>query len=149
MARYDIHIQPLPQAEVQGWKTISFAHKPRLKIDGPQLVLNRFLKELLTPAGSDPLDLASGTMMAELAGGGNVEEQTLRDLVNLSMIRATENLQRYDADTLPPAREKFGGASLVRFRQLGRDGFEAWIQVRNVAGEIIQTLISGTPTTTV
>lgn len=137
MAGYDIHFQPVPASEVQGFKTFEFGYRAALKVKGPQALVNRWVKTLMTPKGSDPLRATSGTAFGNLPGS-NISEVTtdLNDVVNLAIQDANEQVMEQDIQGLYPDNERLLNAELLDFiPNATGDGFDVWVRITNVAGE--------------
>ena len=145
MAGYDIHFQPVPASEVFGFKTFEFGYKAALKVKGPQALVNRWVKTLMTPRGSDPLYTSEGTAFWNLPGSNITDvSNDLSDAVNLSIQDANDQVHQQDIAGLFPDNERLLNAELLNFQpNSSGDGFDVWVRIRNVAGEsIIFRLIS-------
>lgn len=139
MSGYDIHFQPVPSAEVFGFKTFEFGYRAALKVKGPQSLVNRWVKTLMTPKGSDPLYTSEGTAFGNLPGSNitNVSND-LSDAVNLAIQDANDQVHQQDIAGLFPDNERLLNAELLNFQpNSSGDGFNVWIRIRNVAGESI------------
>jgi hypothetical protein len=135
MATYDIHFQLLPPEQQSGAsKFFTFGYKSAVGIRGPQKLINRWLKCLMTPKGSDPFDADVGTGFSGLLGSNVYNFQDLMDAVVLFVEDCNEQLARWDRKHLPPDDERLLSATLVKMEPRGTDGFDAWVQIQNVAG---------------
>ncbi len=95
MSGYDIHFQPVPAGEVRGYKCFEFGFQAALKVKGPQALVNRWVKTLMTPLGSDPLYPSEGTTFSGLVGG-NVSGTSvnIEDLVSIAFQEASDQVRR-------------------------------------------------------
>lgn len=135
MAKYDIHIQPVPADEVVANKCYTFGYAAALKVSGFQSLINRWAKTLLTPRGSNPLDREQGTSFTNLQGAnvGNITTG-VRDLVALEIEEANEQVRQQDIEGFRPDNERLQSGELIRFEVNGM-GFDVWVRLANVAGE--------------
>jgi len=137
MSGYDIHFQPVPASEVQGFKCFEFGYQSALKVRGPQALINRWVKTLMTPLGSDPLDPSGGTSFGNLiganVGGVNVN---LQDLINISFQEASTQVREQDLEGYFSDDERLQSAELMDFESVA-DGFVVWVLIKNVAGDAL------------
>lgn len=134
MATYDIHFQPVPEAEIEGKRCFEFGFAAALKVDGFQSLINRWAKTLMTPRGSNPLDKEQGTNFSNMIGGNIARVTTgVRDLVASSIEDANEQVRQQDIEGYRPASEKLLCSELVSFLEVPA-GFEVWVKLTNVAG---------------
>lgn len=134
---YDIHFQPIPPSEVKGYKVFTFGFKAALKVEGPQSLVNRWVKTFMTPKGSDPLDNAAGTNFAEMIGA-NVTKITeeLKDVTILSITDANEQVKKQDIEGLFPDDSRLMSATLLDFVQT-TDGIELWVEIKTMSGDVL------------
>ncbi len=137
MATYDIHIQPVPADEVRGFKCFEFGFEAALKVRGPQALVNRWVRVLMTPLGSDPLYPANGTAFGRLMGA-NVSSVTtdVQDLVSMSVEDASAQVRQQDIEGLYADNERLLSAEIIDFIP-AQDGFEVWVRIKNMAEESI------------
>lgn len=137
MAGYDIHFQPVPKADVKGFKSFTFGFKAALKVQGPQALVNRWAKTFLTPKGSDPLDGTAGTSFAEMIGA-NITKVTvdLYDVALLSLNDANAQVQKQDVEGLFPENESLASASIIDFVET-EDGIELWVEIKTLSGDVL------------
>lgn len=138
----DIHFQPVPVDEVRGTKVFTFGFKSALKVEGLQSLVNRWVKTLMTPRGSDPLDAAAGTDFGNLIGT-NVPKSakgSIIDIVAMAIDDASEQVQEQDKVARYDETESLDQANLLRFLPTSSgDGFEVWVEIKNQAGEVLVT----------
>ncbi len=134
---YDIHFQPIPQSEVQGYKIFTFGFKAALKVQGPQSLVNRWVKTFMTPKGSDPLYNNAGTNFAEMVGA-NVTRITeeLKDVTILSIADANEQVKKQDIEGLFSDDSRLMSATLLDFVQTA-DGIELWVEIKTMSGDVL------------
>lgn len=137
MSGYDIHFQPVPSGEVYGFKCFEFGFQAALKVKGPQALVNRWVKTLMTPLGSDPLYPERGTTLGNLVGG-NVSSISvdLRDLVTMAIEDTNEQVREQDLEGYFSDDEKLQSAELMEFVE-SADGFVVWVLIKNVAGDAL------------
>lgn len=138
MSGYDIHFQPVPAAEVRGYKCFEFGYKAALKVKGPQALVNRWVKTLMTPLGSDPLAPSEGTSFGGLIGGniGSVSVN-LQDLISIAFQEANAQVKAQDIEGYFPDSERLQSAELMDFAEAA-DGIVVWVLIKNVAGDALQ-----------
>lgn len=139
MAGYDIHFQPVPPDEVHGFKTFEFGYRAALKVKGPQSLVNRWVKTLMTPKGSDPLRASYGTAFGNLPGSNiSGKSPDVADVVNMAIQDANEQVMQQDIAGLYPDNERLLSAELITIEiSEAGDGFNVWVRINNVAGEVI------------
>lgn len=137
MPGYDIHFQPVPSSQVHGYKTFTFGFKAALKVKGPQSLVNRWVKTLMTLKGSDPLAPSYGTAFPNLVGA-NISDVTseVKDVLVLSMDDASAQVRQQDIAGLYSDDERLQSAILYDFTPT-EDGFAVWVEIRNMAGQIL------------
>jgi len=137
MSRYDMHFQPVPADEVRGYKCFEFGYQSALKVRGPQALVNRWVKTLMTPLGSDPLYPSEGTSFGNLVGAnvGSVNVN-LQDLINIAFQEANEQVREQDLEGYFSDDERLQSAELMEFEETA-DGFVVWVLIKNVAGDAL------------
>jgi hypothetical protein len=138
----DIHYQPVPVDEVRSTKIFTFGFKSALKVEGMQALVNRWVRVLMTPRGSDPLDEAFGTDFGNLVGTNipKTAKGSLLDIVTMAIDDANEQVQEQDKNAMYEESESLDQANLLRFSPTsGGDGFEVWVEIQNKAGEVLVT----------
>lgn len=137
MAGYDIHFQPVPADQVHGFKCFEFGFEAALKVSGPQALINRWAKTLMTPRGSDPLYPSRGTAFGRLIGANLTEVTTdIQDLVNIAVEDANEQVRDQDIQGLYPDNERLLSAEIIDFIA-GVQGFDVWVRIKNMAEEVV------------
>lgn len=137
LPRFDIHYQSLTPAEaVNTTKIMTFAYPQTIGVRGFQMCINLWLKILFTRQGSDPTNLDRGTAFSNLIGS-NTTMSAAEDIVRTCVEQASEQLagiQRKDQSLT--SREILSSARMIRYQAKPTDpGFEAYIEIRNQAGE--------------
>lgn len=147
MARmFDIHFQAIPPAELPGTKVFTFGQTRTLGVAGLQKLVNMFLKYLMTPVGTDPLDLDAGTELPLLIGS-NVAVQDAKEILTMSVDKTARAIMTIQNSQAPPDDEALAGASVTDYIDIPElPGFTAQIYIQNVAGAGLQFLL---PTLTV
>jgi len=135
--RFDIHIQTLPQAEQKDtFKFMSWGYVGSVGVKGLQMLINNWLKCFLTPRGSDPTDLAYGTVFTNMIGS-NIRPQDARDVTLLAISQCNAQIVTFQkGDTTLTSTERLGSATLTGFTiDNSAPGFSAVVEIRNQAGE--------------
>jgi len=137
MATYDIHFQPVLAAQAKSLKTVTFGFKAALKVRGPQALINRWLKTILTPRGSDPLSPTRGTSLPSLLGQ-NIDGVSIdiRDVVNAAVEDANDQVKDQDVEGLYPEDESLATATVTRYVE-DENGFDVWVTIKNQAGQAL------------
>ena len=143
MPRYDLHYQSMPKEDqLHSSKFMEFGYNPALAVKGFQMLINTWAKVFLTRKGSDPTNLERGTVFTNLIGSNTslVEaEAIVRAAIDdcNTQIRA---FQRNDA-TLTDT-ERLADARLIRYTaDPSAPGFDAYVEILNVAGDRLQVLL--------
>jgi hypothetical protein len=134
MATYDIHFQPIPADEIHGVKSITFGFTAALKVRGAQALVNRWLKTIMTPRGSDPLYPTRGTSLPSLIGQ-NIDgiSMDVRDVVATAVEDANSQVQDQDVEGLYPDDESLSTATITQYTETD-NGFDVWVTIKNQAG---------------
>lgn len=141
--RFDIFVNLLPEAEQRDtFKFLSFGFTETLGVKGFQMLINSWLKCLLTTKGSDPSNINYGTSFMHLLGS-NVDIASARDVVILNIEQCNEQIIAFqDKDTTLTTTERLASANLINFEERPDDpGFHAYIEIQNQAGERLQFLL--------
>ena len=134
MRGYDIHFQPVSADERFGYKCFEFGFKAALKVRGPQALVNRWVKTLMTPLGSDPLRPSAGTTFSNLLSANMGRMNTdMRDLVVIAVEEANEQVKEQDLQGYFSDDERLQSAELMEFVEV-EAGFDVWVHIKNVAG---------------
>lgn len=139
MARYDIHFQLVPEAEqpYSAGKVFTFGFTSAVGVRGPQKLVNRWLKCLLTAKGSDPLRPNYGTGYSDLFGSNVSRYQDFLDAVALAVNDCNGQLQAIDRAQFPPDDERLASATIASIVPRGSDGYDVYVYIRNVAGAVL------------
>jgi hypothetical protein len=137
MAGYDTHFQPIPAVDVTGYKLFTYGFRASLKVTGPQSLVNRWVKTMMTPKGSDPLDITYGTTFASLVGGNfSSSNSDVQDVVTLAMEDASAQVRQQDIEGFYNDDERLLSATLLNYTAAA-DGFTVWIEIKNMAGDAL------------
>lgn len=146
MSKYDIHFQPVPANETYGFKCFEFGFAAALKVRGLQALVNRWVKTLMTPLGSDPMDTEYGTAFGNLIGTNLSSLSTdVRDLVVMSIEDANDQVREQDLQGYFPDDERLQSADLLDFIE-GASGFSVWVLIKNVAGDSLAVPVAALTT---
>jgi len=142
MARqFDIHFQSLPASEYYGTKPFTFGQTRSLGIAGLQKLVNLFLKYLMTPIGTNPLDLDEGTEVPGLIGS-NVNVDDAKEILVLAVEKTVGAITARQSMQPPPDDEMLAGATVTDFISIpALQGFSAQIYIRNVEGAELTFLL--------
>jgi len=134
---FDIHIQPVPADEVIGYKVITFGFAAALKVKGGYALVDRWMKTLMTPKGTDPLYPEEGTLFGSLIGANITSSADLHDVVALAVDDANNQVELQDEAGNYPDNESLQSAIIEQFVD-HPDGFEVWVIITNQAGESLR-----------
>ena len=111
-------------------------------VRGPNKLVSRFLKCLLTLKGSSLLDVDYGTYFPQLIGG-NVDRFSVSQLVSEAVVDASEKLKEYQAEYALDDDEALDDVEILDI-QWGTDGSGVSVRLRvnNVAGETATFIIT-------
>jgi len=141
----DIHYQPVPVDEVKGTKVFTFGYTSALKVEGLQFLVNRWVRVLMTPRGSDVLEPTFGTDYGNLVGTNipRSAKGSIVDVVAMAIDDASEQVKTQDKEARYPDTESLSQANMLRFSPTaGGDGFEVWVEIKNKAGDVLITYLS-------
>lgn len=141
MPRYDIHIQLDPSAASQGGGFYNFGGIRSIGIRGVQKMVNIFAKYLLTPIGSNPLDLDDGTELPNLIGS-NVDVYDAKEVVELAVAKTVAAIQAFQTSREIPDSERLATATVTDFIVIpSAPGFSAQIYIENTLRQGITVLL--------
>lgn len=144
---YDIHYQIVdPDVQVVENKLFTFAFTSAVAVQGPQKLVNRWLKCLLTPKGSDLSDVNYGTSFPDMLGANFYELDDILDTAALAIEDCNEQLVEKDRLGGLPADERLGSATIREARLVSKDRVDLWVLLRSASN---QTLTVQLPTATV
>lgn len=135
--RYDIHIQTLPEAEQRDtFKFMSFGYQETLGIVGFQMLINTWLKHLLTPRGTDATNIEYGSDFPGMMGS-NLNVEDAQDVTLLSIEQTNDYVRRVQRiDNTLTSSERLASANLIDFLvDETAPGFTASIEIVNQAQE--------------
>lgn len=127
---YDIHYQGTEGADT---KPITFGYTATISVRGVQKMINRWVKCLLTPRGSDPFAPAEGTGYTALIGINVADTRDLVDALNIILQDCDDQMRGWDRKNLPAADEIFGSSKLQQVIDLGGGRYDIWVLVQNAA----------------
>jgi hypothetical protein len=142
-AKYDVHIETLNEDQVAGVKFLTFGdYKKSLGVKGFQKMVNRFIKCLMTPLGTDLSDKEYGTILADSLGN-NVDPGAAYSLVAQSVVAAENKIQEYDTLYEFPDDERLGSVQVDNVvTDPSSFGVLITLRLRNVAGTVATITIS-------
>lgn len=141
MPRFDVHIQLVPEAATTGAGFYGFGAVRSIGVRGVQKLVNAFAKHLLTPVGSDPLDLTYGTDLPNLLGS-NVDVHDAKEVLELSVAKTVQALQSYQASAEIPDDERLSTATVTDYIVIPEaPGFSAQIYIENILNQGITVLL--------
>ena len=117
-------------------------------VGGIQKLLNEFTIALLTPVGTDPLDLFRGTDLPNLIGS-NVAIDDAQEILTLAVQKATQDILSYQVGIALPEDEQLAAATITEYLVIeDAPGFSARIFVQNVAQQGLTLLLPSLQTRT-
>ncbi len=139
---YDINIQIVPATEYTGFAFYSFGQTRSLGVRGIQKLVNLYAKFLLTPIGTDSVDLTYGTNLTSLIGS-NVVLDDAREILDIAVDATTTAIQAFQTgQSAIPDDERLASASVTNYIEIPEaPGFAAQILIRNVSGEELQIIL--------
>jgi hypothetical protein len=139
---YDINIQIVPASNYTGMAFYSFGQTRSLGVRGIQKLVNIFAKFLLTPIGTDPLDLTYGTNLTSLIGS-NVVLADAKEILDIAVDATTAAVQGFQTgQSSVPDDERLASASVTDYIVVeSAPGFAAQILIRNVSGQQLQLVL--------
>ncbi len=134
--RYDVNIQIVPASAYDGMGFYSFGQKRSLGVRGINKLVNIFAKFLLTPIGTDSVDLTVGTQLANLIGS-NVVLADAQEILQVSVTATVDAITAFQtAQGSVPDDERLSSAEITAFLLIEEaPGFAAQILIRNVANQ--------------
>jgi len=141
---YDIHIEGVPTDQIHNEKFLWFGRfegRDMLAVKGIQKMVDRFLKCIMTPAGTDISDLDYGTQLTGLFLG-NLDSASLRQMVTLSVNQAEEQIRKYDVINGALEDERLVGATIESLTMdAANNGFDLTVLLQNSAGTTVRVLL--------
>jgi hypothetical protein len=139
---YDINIQIVPASNYTGMAFYSFGQTRSLGVRGIQKLINIFAKFLLTPIGTDPIDLNYGTNFTSLIGS-NVVLEDAREILDIAVDATVAAIQGFQAgEANVPDDERLASAAVTDYIEIpSGPGFSAQILIRNVSGQQLQLVL--------
>ena len=131
---FDVNIQIVPAVDYTGTAFYSFGQTRSLGVRGIQKLINIFAKFLLTPVGSDPLDLTYGTNFTNLIGS-NVILDDAREILDAAVTTTATAIQGFQTGQANiPDDERLATAAVSQYILIpDGPGFAAQILITNVA----------------
>ncbi len=139
--RYDIYFQIVPENQFTGSKFFSWGQQRTLGVRGIQKLVNLFVKYLMTPIGSDPLDTTYGTDLPHLIGS-NISIDDAKDILLLAVDKTAKAIQGFQISSDVPDDERLATATVTDFIAIPEaPGFAAQIFIDNVADQGLTFLL--------
>lgn len=141
--KYDIHIESLPADQLQGPSCLTFGSYGRvLGVSGAQKMVNRFMKCMMTPLGSDTSDLTYGTQWT-MSFLSNVNPRDLFSIAAQSVASAEQKIQEYDSIQGVSDDERLASAEIedIYVDESG-PGIVLVVRLRNASGTVVQAQMS-------
>ena len=140
---YDIHFQIIPESEQinANSRVFSFGFKSAVGIKGPQRLINRWLKCLFTTKGTDLFNATYGTGFTGIFGSNISERRDFVDMVSIFINDCSEQITALDNENFPPDDERLDSAVLTSVVPRGNDGYDVYVNLKNVAGTVVTVLL--------
>ncbi len=134
--RYDVNIQIVPAAQYDGMGFYSFGQRRSLGVRGINKLVNMFAKWLLTPVGTNPVNLEEGTQLANVIGS-NVTTTDAQEILQVSVAAAATAIRKIQAGRSDiPTDERLAAAEITAFILIEEGpGFAAQVYITNVANQ--------------
>ena len=143
MATFDVHFEGLPIDQILGGRSLTFGDYTRpVGIKGVQKMVNRFIKCMLTPLGSDLSDPEYGTALAASLIG-NIDSSTLYSLATRAVATAEQKIRSYDSEYDIPDDERLASVEIDNIA-IDREapGVVIYLLLRNAAGTTVAAQLS-------
>jgi alpha-D-ribose 1-methylphosphonate 5-phosphate C-P lyase len=139
---YDVNIQIVPASQYTGMGFYSFGQTRSLGVRGIQKLVNIFAKFLLTPVGTDPLDLTYGTNLTYLIGT-NVSLNDAREVLDMAVDTAATAIRTFQAlQSSMDDDERLATAVVTDYIVIpDGPGFAAQVLITNVANQQLQIVL--------
>lgn len=141
---FDIYIETVPADRYDGFTFVDFGRTLKggtFGVDGIQKLIQVYLLALLTPLGTDPLDLGRGTQLPNLIGA-NVTTKDAHEILLLSVEKATSDVLAAQLGQDIPSSERLLSATVTDFIAVtSAPGIAAQIFVENQAQEGLTFLL--------
>lgn len=140
--RFDVNIQIVPATAYQGMAFYSFGQKRSLGVRGINKLVNMFAKFLLTPVGTDSVDLANGTLLTGLIGS-NVALADAQELLQSSVTVTVNAIRAFQAGRgSVPDDERLASGEVTQFLLIEEaPGFAAQILIRNISNQGLSVVL--------
>ena len=133
---YDIYFKLTdPETQRNTGKLFTFGYTSSIGVRGPQKLVNRWVRCLLTPKGSDPFDPNYGTGCANMLGSNVTSTEEALSLFAIFVEECNEQIRVMDRKNFPPEDERFKTAEILKLVELEPDGFQVFVEIKNVAGQ--------------
>lgn len=140
-AKYDIYFQIVPAAAYTGSRFFSWGQERTLGVRGIQKLVDMFVLYLMTPVGTDPLDVTRGTDVPNLIGS-NVAASDVQDILTLSVNKTVQAIQGYQTGAEIADDERLATATITAFIEIPEaPGFAAQIFIENAMDEGLTFLL--------
>lgn len=141
-SRFDVNVQIVPAAAYEGMAFYSFGQRRSLGVRGINKLVNMFARYLLTPIGTDSVDLSFGTVLPGLIGS-NVALTDAQEVLQASVTATTDAIHAFQAGRgSVPDDERLATAEVTRFILIEEaPGFAAQILIRNTANETMPLVL--------
>jgi phage baseplate assembly protein W len=143
VGKFDIHLESVPVDQLQGPQFLTFGPYERvLGVRGIQKMVDRFMKCMMTPIGSDVSDPEYGTQLAA-SFLGNVSPGDLFSIAAQAVATAEQKIREYDSDQGTPDEERLAATEIENiYIDEGGLGVVLVVRLRNAAGTLVQSQMS-------
>lgn len=135
MATFDLHLQGVPEEQLDGFKFFTKGFDRSQGVRGINKLLVQWTLLFLTPKGSDPVRPQRGTVFANLIGSNIAAAQDVQDVVLLAIEDCNEQFIAAQRLTQRDEDELLRIASLADFAVTSADGIYVQIEIFNQTGE--------------
>jgi len=139
---YDIHIEGVEISEIKGAQFLTFGPYPTpWGVKGLQKMVDRYVKCLCTPKGTDISDRNYGTQLLSLFLG-NIDPRSVMQLIELAVVDAESIIREYDVDNGANDEERLASVTLERVApDVDGTGYILTILLKNVAGTTVRVMV--------
>lgn len=122
---------------------MGFVYAAPIKVSGFQSLINRWVKTLMTPLGTDLTDPTAGTAFGNLIGA-NFDKNNyklVQDTVNMAVSDTNKQVGRQDSDGFFDASEQLDSADVIGYEEVDA-GFAVWVRIKNKAGDSAENAVA-------
>lgn len=141
---FDIHFQ-LQSDLSQGREAVfTFAYTSAVGVRGFQKTINQWMKCLLTPKGTDPVDRTYGTDFADLLTSNTFSATDVVERATLAIDDCNAQVlafQKTQTVAALPNEERLASASILSVEETDTSAFAVYVLLKNVLNQGVQYVL--------